>query len=592
MLFRRIKMEFKAHPLSVDNLFSLRKQYYVSRNQREFSWVEEQLQEFWFDLISNIKYKEDKFEYQEYFLGAIVLAGNEDGFKLSIVDGQQRITVITLLISAICQKLKELNADSIGKGLYDSYIEGISIDDSDSSAEDAARYFKLDRQSESDFFKIAIQFYEKKYHATTNLEDELLKQAYDYFYEKLSSNESIIEIIKCRESDIDDSQRIKFIRAVIRQLTINVKIIRVIVDDEDDAYVIFEILNARGMDLDSADLIKNKIFSEMRKTHPVDYAEKAWTNMINELSERNKNFKLTTYIRHWWNAHYPVVSEGSLYKSFKQNIILGDIETSVFLERISEDVSVYSKILDPRFDDWREQHAKEIYYSLLALKIFNVSICRPFLLALFESFNKKKLRYKDLAETIKTVEKFHFIFNAIGSMRPSGVENTYSAISRKLLSSANNSESRAILSELKDKLRNRLPSEAAFTQKFKDIKFTNKKTTHRKLIQYIFASIERKMRGNDELIPLDITLEHVSSQSTNRAYVGMIGNLIPLGAKANVKADTKGLPVKLKLYEQSNFLYTKDFYIKHNTETEWTDELIMVKTSDLASWAYNDIWKF
>lgn len=49
-------MEFKAHPLSVDNLLSLRKQYYVSRNQREFSWVEEQLQEFWFDLLSNIKY--------------------------------------------------------------------------------------------------------------------------------------------------------------------------------------------------------------------------------------------------------------------------------------------------------------------------------------------------------------------------------------------------------------------------------------------------------------------------------------------------------------------------------------------------------
>lgn len=56
-------MEFKAHPLSVDNLFSLRKQYYVSRNQREFSWVEEQLQEFWFDILSNIKLIDDKFEH-------------------------------------------------------------------------------------------------------------------------------------------------------------------------------------------------------------------------------------------------------------------------------------------------------------------------------------------------------------------------------------------------------------------------------------------------------------------------------------------------------------------------------------------------
>ncbi|ENK7102507.1 DUF262 domain-containing protein [Enterobacter kobei] len=583
-------MEFKAHPLSVDNLLSLRKQYYVSRNQREFSWVEEQLQEFWFDLLSNIKYEADKFEHQEYFLGAIVLAGNEDGFRLSIVDGQQRLTVITILICAICERLKELDSASIGESFYNNYIEGISIDESE-EGDESAKYFKLDRQSESDFFKLSIQFYKKEKSNTNNLEDELLKQAYNYFYERLASEETISELFKIQSSEVDNQAKIKFIRAIAKQLTTKVKIIRVIVDNEDDAYVIFEILNARGMDLDSADLIKNKIFSEMRKTHPIDYAERGWSKMINELSERNKNFKLTNYIRHWWSGHYVVVSEGSLYKSFKQKIISGELDSATFLEKISSDVTIYSKILDPRFDDWREQHAKQIYYSLLALKIFNVSICRPFLLSLFECFNNKKLRYSELASTLKLIEKFHFLFNAIGSLRPSGVENTYSFAARKLLDAKNKHEARAALADLKNKLANRIPPESTFLQKFREIKYTKKKTTHRKLIQYIYFTIERHIRGNDEVIPLDITLEHITPQSSNLPFIGMIGNLIPLGSSINLKADTLPFTKKIALYKDSNFRYTNHFYDLYKKETSWTEQHIKDKTDELALLAYKTIWK-
>ncbi|MCM7731645.1 DUF262 domain-containing protein [Enterobacter cloacae complex sp. IR5378] len=583
-------MEFKAHPLSVDNLFSLRKQYYVSRNQREFSWVEEQLQEFWFDLLSNIKLIDDKFEHQEYFLGTIVLAGNEDGFRLSIVDGQQRLTIITILICAICQRLKELDNESVGKSFYNNYIEGVSIDEGDDN-EESDKYFKLDRQSDSDFFKLAIQYYNKTNENTNNLEDELLKQAYNYFYDKLISTETIVEKLQIQPEKVDNQATVKFIRAVAKQLTTKIKIIRVIVDNEDDAYVIFEILNARGMDLDSADLIKNKIFSDMRKSHPVDYAEKGWNKMITEFSDRNKNFKLTNYIRHWWSGHYAVVSEGSLYKSFKQKIIEGEINSESFLTKISNDASVYAKILDPRFDDWREQHAKQIYYSLLSLKIFNVSICRPFLLSLFEAFSSKKIRYNELSSTLKMIEKFHFLFNAIGSQRPSGVENTYSFAARKLLEAKGKHEARAALQELKEKLINRVPPESTFIQKFKEIKYTKKKTTHRRLIQYIYATIERNIRGNDEVVPLDITLEHITPQATGLHYIGMIGNLLPLGSSGNLQAKTSDFPKKIEIYKRSNFIYTKNFCEENKNIDIWSEAKIISKTEEIASLAYNTVWK-
>lgn len=589
-------MDFTAHPLTVDNLFSIRKQYFVSRNQREFSWGEEQLEEFWLDLLSNISFDQvnNTFKFEEYFLGAIVLAGNEDGFRLSIVDGQQRITVITILICAICQKLKSMNSEQVSKGLYDNYIEGTAISDSEDPTNDNApeKYFKLDRQSDSDYFKLAIQYTVQETIKIKTYEDGLLKAAYDFFYSKLSSIDLACDLFNIRPEEVDDSKIVRAVRTISVQLTTKFKIIRVIVDNEDDAYVIFEILNARGLDLDSADLIKNKIFSDLRSTHPVDYAQKYWDELNYNFSERSKNFRLSIFIRHWWNAHYPVVSEGSLYKAFKEKVSRGEFTSKEILERICKDSFIYSKIMEPRFDDWREQHSKKIYYNLSSLKTFNVSICRPFILSLFEAFDKRKIRYKDMVQMLNAIEKFHFCFNAICSMRPSGVENTYSAAARKLLSSANRREGAQTLNELKVKLEARLPPKDTFIEKFLALRFTNKKTSHRKLIQYIFFTMERHIRGNDEVIPLDITLEHITPQSKGGNSVGKIGNLIPLGTKENNIADTLEFRKKVVIYEGSNFIFTKEFAQTNKQNQAWEEQDIDRRSVALANIAYDEIWKF
>lgn len=189
------------------------------------------------------------------------------------------------------------------------------------------------------------------------------------------------------------------------------------------------------------------------------------------------------------------------------------------------------------------------------------------------------------------IEKFHFLFNAIGSQRPSGVENTYSFAARRLLEAKGKHEARVVLQELKEKLINRVPSESTFVQKFKEIKYTKKKTTHRRLIQYIYATIERNIRGNDEVIPLDITLEHITPQATGLHYIGMIGNLLPLGSSGNLQAKTADFPKKIKVYNKSNFLYTKKFCVENNSVDSWNEERINSKTEEIALLAYNTVWK-
>lgn len=576
-------MDFKATPTTIDNLLSGRKQYTVPRNQREFSWGEEQLREFWTDLVYNIKFQDSNFNFEEYFIGTIVLAGDEDGFELQIVDGQQRLTVLTMLIKAITDILKTLNEDSRAGAIYSNYIEGQDIE--------SGSYFKLNRQSTSDFFKTEIQNSERCEEFTAkNLEDNLLLQAYKYLCDQLSVT-NILETFYSDKESITNEEHTNAILAVNKQLTTKVKVIKVVVDNEDDAYTIFEILNARGMDLDSADLIKNKVFSSLRENHPIDFAKKKWDGIKNELTQRDNSISMAVFLRHWWNSRYPIVSEGSLYKQFKDKLYSEELTALFFVNDLEKTSKLYAKLLSPQISDWSEHNSKKLFFSLNAFRVFNLSFNRPLILALFDTFSRKKLKLKVLLETLEEIEKFHFIFTAICSQRPTGVESSYSMCSRKLRASTNKRESKEAIDELLGKLKDRLPSESYFIEKFKDLKFVNSVTKHKKLIQYFFVKYERYLQQNNELYPLDLTLEHILPQSLKIKNIGAVGNLIPISDDLNNAASTKEFSNKIPIFKQSNFKVVQRFCDKYETESEWSKTKITERTSALAKIAYREIWK-
>lgn len=577
-------MDFKATPTTIDNLLSGRKQYTVPRNQREFSWGEEQIREFWEDLLFNIKYRDNKFEFDEYFIGTIVLAGDEDGFELQIVDGQQRLTVLTILIRALAETLCNLGENDKAKAIYTNYIEGLNIE--------AAKYFKLNRDSTSDYFKSEIQHLPKCNEVEIEgREDTLLTESFEYLSEQLTAEYIAGSLYNKNQNDLLHEEHLSAIMAVNTQLTTKVKVIKVVVDNEDDAYTIFEILNARGMDLDSADLIKNKVFSCLREGHPVDFAKRKWDAINNELSKRDNSINMSTFLRHWWNSRYPIVSEGSLYKQFKDKLYSEELTAEFFVNDLEKTSKLYAKLLSPSIDDWSENNAKQLFFSLNAFRVFNISLNRPLILALFDTFVRKKLKLKVLLETLEQIENFHFVFTAVCSLRPTGVESSYSMCSRKLRKASNKGESKQAIDELLNKLKDRLPSEAYFTDKFKQIKFVNSVTKHKKLIQYIFVKHERFIRCNNELYPMDLSLEHINPQSSKIDNVGLIGNLIPLSAELNSEADKKVLQQKMIVFRKSNYEVVSQFCDKYQEVEVWSKAKITERTLAIAKSAYREIWK-
>jgi len=89
-----------------------------------------------------------------------------------------------------------------------------------------------------------------------------------------------------------------------------------------------------------------------------------------------------------------------IYDSFLKLVKETKKEYKEFLLTVVEATEDYSKVIAPIVTDWKEQEAKQVYNSLIALNIFRVSQHRPFLLALLKSHKEKKINITDLREAL------------------------------------------------------------------------------------------------------------------------------------------------------------------------------------------------
>lgn len=424
-------MELHAYARTISELLSVKRKYVVPRFQREYSWNREKISELWDDITSSISaHPGESFEHEEYFIGSLVLVGDDKSVAMQIVDGQQRLTTLTILLSVLCQRFKEIGKDNVAGSIYENYIAG--------KDDDSNFYFKLENETPKPFFQVAIQHIEKEERKPSSEEEATLLAAYNVLLSYTARN-ALKK--KFGLSRIDDAYYENLLKAVRDQVVKYLKVILITVGEEDEAYTIFETLNARGMDLTFVDLIKNRVFKSSNSTHPDDSAKTKWRTMRNTIFSRDSIGNLEDFVRHWWISRYNYERTGGIYKQFKKLWNEGKIKAEVFLDELVKDAELYVKISSPREEDFKPQEQKALYKSLLALKLFKVVQQKPFILNLFKAWEKKHLTLTDLKKALAFIEKFHFSFNAIGSMRSSEVERPYAKAAKQLFEATDNNTS-------------------------------------------------------------------------------------------------------------------------------------------------------
>lgn len=562
-------MNLSAYPRTIKDILTLNRKYIIPRYQREYSWEKTELEEFWKDLNEQIKVIEGKLIAQDYFIGSLVLVGEDSkDQEFLVVDGQQRLTTITILLSALTEISKSIDPN-FSASCY-SYVEG--------KDDDYKPFFKLENENPKPFLQRRIQNVVKENYQPNSEEENKLLYAYDFFFKNLSEK----EILK-NYSDKNYQDVLKAIRDQILKF----KTIFITVENENDAQTIFETLNAKGKDLETLDLVKNKIFEILDENHPSDFAKDKWKEIKSNLKSREDNINLSAFFRHYWISKYEFLTENKIYTSFQKHIEKDKSNYTEFVNNLVKASLDYTKIVSPQINDWKQQETKVIFEHLNSLKIFKVAQPRPILMTVLSLYDKKLLKLSDLINFLDKLQKFHFIFSAICSSRASGLESTYSKYSRILNSTDDKSIIKTTINDLISNLSKKIPSFEIFDNSFKKLKFSDTYTKDKKLIQYIFKTLELSMQNTDELSINNITLEHIESQKVKADWVLEIGNIIPLAKSINSSIGNDKLALKLPELKKSELRIVQDFYKKYEKEEFWTIDLSLNRTAELSESIYN-----
>lgn len=231
-------MDFKVEQKTIGDALSLNRKYIIPRFQREYSWEKEHFEELWNDIINNFLRVDEKLEPAEYFLGTIVLAGDEsDAANIDryIVDGQQRFMTITIIFAVLSHIFNDKNEIPLRDSIH-KYI--ISQDD------DGHEYTKLINEAAKPFFQKKIQKKESENISPLTNEDKHILDAYNFFARQLSEDNLAKTFVELYGNDtLNYIDMLK----IFRDQILRCKIVYVTVKDFADAYTIFEVLNAKGV---------------------------------------------------------------------------------------------------------------------------------------------------------------------------------------------------------------------------------------------------------------------------------------------------------------------------------------------------------
>lgn len=378
----------------------------------------------------------------------------------------------------------------------------------------------------------------------------------------------------------------------IRDALLNLKVILVKLDDEDDAYVIFETLNTRGKDLALTDLVKNHITKHIKgKNASSDEVKIKWKQLLETIEGSSANLETDAFIHHFWLSKYDYLPAKSLFKVIKKRITAD--QSSPFLDALLQDAALYRSMNEPSYGKWAKEE-KEIEGALSALNIFRVVQQTPCVLSLMREYRiTKKLKKRHVEDALVAIEKFHFLFTPATSQRSSGgISGMYAALGRRLYEAKDTQEAVKIIQELKQKLRDRVPSVEEFKALFPNMIFTDQITKQKRLVKYVLIRLARKKPSPATVDYEQMTIEHLASQSQigtegfDETVVGQVGNLLLVSEELNGRLKNKAFKEKKRILVENGF----ELPTSIENATTWGPTEIKSRTNEIADQAYREVW--
>lgn len=578
-----MSIKFDAEDRRLSDIIAGQEKYKIPRYQRPYAWTIDYVSDLWNDLK----------EEESAFLGSFVFNYEkyEEGKFVEVIDGQQRLITLTILMAVLRDVYRDLGDDDKSRLTQ----ETIAYKDLITGKE---TYRLKCGDSLNNFFCENIQKSNSNILSVTPREKEkkAVKDNYVFLKEKITNELNSFQ---------NKPKKIEYLDK-LKERVFDYKIIWIKTGSDDDAYSIFETVNARGADLTVADLLKNYLFSKLPKTEDgIDVAKDEWLAIEETVENAGGRLNVSKFIRYFWLSKYSFVQEKKLYKEVKKTIS----DPNTFLSDISRASEYYYKIASDKanVNDWLEDFtdkkiAQRIVETLNGLRIMGITQCYSLLFCLL--MNKNKIGF-NFSEVFKDIEKHHFGYSAICKLPGNVIEKIYFNTSNKIQEALKIADQekriksiQRELSSFKEELKRKYPSKDFFIEKFMDIEYKDYP-----LVIYILSNIE-KLKGQRAEEPnfTKTNIEHILPQDPSewsltkkeiKEYVNRLGNLTLISKKINGPMGNKLLKEKVELFKESKLNINKELLETFKKlKYKWGAEEIDKRQRELAEYAYDIVWKF
>ncbi|AFY53368.1 hypothetical protein Riv7116_0781 [Rivularia sp. PCC 7116] len=569
----------QVNQISLRRLLDCSVQYQIPLFQRPYSWKEENWEVLWNDLINLY---EEQFE-GSYFLGPIVTqAVNGTPGSISpylVIDGQQRLTTLTILLAVVRNHLKK-NEPKIAEKIHELYLIN--------KYEEGSKYYKvLPTQSDCQIYQSIVDSYKN----IKNLKKEgKIYEAYKFFEKKLKNPGMDLEI-----------EYIQFHNLILERLTL----VNITTEDSDNPYLIFESLNNKGEELTQADLIRNYVFMKLPENERDEVYKKQWrpveeqfhTEIQSPKSKASKvssSDELTKAIWFYFRRKGDSISEKSVYQELKKcfDRCANHQEFKSELSKLLKFVEYYQ-----RMNFYVVEPEDKLNIRFRRLKRLDFSTCQIFILSIYEKYDDGELSLEEFEAILRYLESY-FVRRLFTKVSPS----TLGKVFDNLYKEVDKTKSKSILEGLRKVLTNYdktkiFPDDEAFREGIINTEIYPKTSTYRDRAKLILETLEEHQ--TKEVVVFDrLQIEHIMPQklrkewktslgvshaAIHKKWLHTLGNLTLTGY--NPELSNKPFEEKVNLLRESNVTLNRHF---HKMDT-WNESTIKTRAEDLAKIALK-IW--
>ncbi len=528
-------MELKAEKRSLRKLLSMEEQQFrIPPYQRPYAWTSEQVDDLWDDLLDNMD--------SGHLIGSLVLS-SEDESRPQVIDGQQRLTTLMLLLSC-------LREECHGRGLT-SLVQKID-----------KRLIADDLAGGDDYFKFKTGAANWPVFRDVVLRGPLDSQRRgrdDFDKPTRSRNRPLIDNLArlrghlaAHLGRLPEADQPAWLERFHKFLMERVELVVIEVKTLSDAFLLFETLNDRGLQLSAADLLKSHLLGEVAKRasdEDVDAAAGEWDAMLDDLGAQ---VDVSRFLRHYLLSRHPKVQKDDIFGFFKQ--LVSSSGATAVLRDLRIAAGHYGDFEAP--ERVAHEPTRRVLIDLQTLRAVTCYI------ALLPA--RRYLSERDFLDLARLAEVLTFRYSSVVGLGTNEIERRYHEAARILVGSegARLAESRAVLLAA-------MPDAEQFTVAFERLSMGRQyllRYTLRKIEQSLSPGLEKEIKTSDL-----VHIEHVMPQKLSAAWheslgsdvarhaelVNRWGNLTLFFAGLNIPASNKAFAEKRIYYVDSQVELTK-----------------------------------